>query len=95
MQYFIPYKILDSARSCTSYFTNVSFSNYLCNISIELIIQLYLYVYREKVDWATQFRLLLFRSITCFIRNYKEKLLEFCILMVRYKDTFSAILTLV
>ncbi|KAE9544331.1 hypothetical protein AGLY_001510 [Aphis glycines] len=31
----------------------------------------------EKLSWITQVLLLLYRSIMCFIRNYKEKLLEF------------------
>ncbi|KAL5236302.1 hypothetical protein ACI65C_003712 [Semiaphis heraclei] len=31
----------------------------------------------EKLCWIIQLLLLLYRSITCFIRNYKEKLLEF------------------
>ncbi|XP_022169227.1 protein scarlet-like [Myzus persicae] len=35
----------------------------------------------EKLSWIIQVLLLLYRSITCFIRNYKEKLLEFGTLM--------------
>ncbi|XP_026808219.1 protein scarlet-like [Rhopalosiphum maidis] len=35
----------------------------------------------QKLSWITQLLLLLYRSITCFIRNYKEKLLEFGTLM--------------
>ncbi|KAF0761523.1 protein scarlet-like [Aphis craccivora] len=35
----------------------------------------------EKISWITQVLLLLYRSIMCFIRNYKEKILEFGTLM--------------
>ncbi|VVC31665.1 ABC transporter-like,P-loop containing nucleoside triphosphate hydrolase,AAA+ ATPase domain,ABC [Cinara cedri] len=35
----------------------------------------------EKLHWILQVLLLLYRSATCFIRNYKEKLLEFVTLM--------------
>ncbi|XP_060853395.1 protein scarlet-like [Rhopalosiphum padi] len=35
----------------------------------------------QKLSWISQLLLLLYRSIICFIRNYKEKLLEFGTLM--------------
>ncbi|XP_025207194.1 protein scarlet-like [Melanaphis sacchari] len=31
----------------------------------------------KKINWITQVLLLLYRSVTCFIRNYKEKFLDF------------------
>lgn len=47
--------------------------------------KLLFYYYREKVNWITQVFLLMYRSAMCFLRNYKEKLLEIGTLLVKLK----------
>lgn len=36
----------------------------------------YLILFRQKPIWSTQFRLILNRSVKCFVRSYQDKLLE-------------------